>query len=128
MKVIIISLLFTLTLGVSEVSNAQISENALKGYVTGLKSENSGLVESSLMEMAKIKVKFPALKSTEFETELKSRIVSEKDIMVRYKLVLTMYILENPSILKSDEIGNMNEPNQFFYLAGSKVNGLLAGL
>ena len=96
-------------------------------YLAGLRSENEGLSESSMLQTAKIKMLYPTVNFDEMKKVTDSLIVSGKNPSVRYKAYLTSNVYDNPEWFAKRDRSNLEDDEQFFASIAAQLQERILG-
>ena len=99
-----------------------------KNILTGLRSENSGLIESSLVLIAKIKLSFPETNVSDVQTVVDSIAIAGSSATLRYKAYLTLNICADPEWFSAETILPITTVDEFFLSASQRLQNKLLGL
>ena len=100
-------------------------EMGKKNYLMGVRSGNQGLVESAMMQVAKIKIAYPAFDITEIKSVLDSLSINAKIPSVRYRAYLASNVCDNPTWFAKEN--SDADVNDFFVSVESQLQGRILG-
>ncbi len=89
-------------------------DGAVPNYLNGLKSDNDGLVSSSIFHCVKLKLFYPDQEVGNIVRQLQRLSRLSENEPVRYKAWLAVQFLQNPIWLAGVEKKNYKDENQFF--------------
>ncbi len=95
---------------------------AIKNYLHGLKSDNLGVRNSVLHQLAVIKARFPNADYTEVEKEIEKLSKKDNDLIIRLNANLICCCLKNKEILDKVDIKTV-DPNEFFAELYTQITG-----
>jgi len=102
-------------------------EYAKKNYLMGLRSDNTGLVESCIKMVAKTKLLMPKTDTEELQEQLDELSVKHPSAKVRYKAYIVSNICANPEWFAQElNVANADE-EQFFINAAQRLQQKLLG-
>ena len=102
-------------------------EYAKKNYAVGLQSDNTGLVESCIKMVAKIKLRVPSADLTGLQEQLDELSITHPSETVRYKAYIASSICSNPEwFVLEKNVVNADE-EQFFINAAQRLQQKLFG-
>ena len=102
-------------------------EYAKKNYAVGLQSDNTGLVESTIKMIAKMKLQAPSADVTQLQKRLNEISVNHPSATVRYKAYISSSICADPEwFAKEKSVVNADE-EQFFINADQRLQQKLFG-
>ena len=96
-------------------------------YLTGLRSENVGLKESSMMQTAKIKMLYPDASFEDIKNVDDSLTVNGNTPSIRYKAYLASNVLENPTWFAKKDHQSFEDPDHFFASVASQLQERILG-
>lgn len=118
-KLLLILLLLSVQLlskeGGDSISFQQQLKPAVERYAENLQHENAGVASSTMVLLAKIRVKFPDTDLREVETRLRQRAISEGPAGLRLKAFLMLNFLQNPDEFPEIKDSLTNDPELFFH-------------
>ena len=79
-------------------------ESASRNYAAGLRSENQGVVESTIQRIAKMKLQVPDANTDELREELNHVSVRHQSPVVRFKAYIAACICNDPEWFAQDRI------------------------
>ena len=96
-------------------SNAPVlSVTAGKMYTTALKSENDGLRNSAIFELAKIRSKYHYIDLTGYEKALKKMSSSDSKEFIRLNAQLTLTYLQDKTLSERVKVQDGEDPLAFY--------------
>lgn len=107
--------------------NVQI-ETGIGNYLMGLRSNNGGIVESSIMGIVKLKILYPHIAFREIEGVLDSLVTNGKTPAVRYKAYLASNVCENPLWFADQRELQHLRTDEFFVPIAKKLQERMLGL
>jgi hypothetical protein len=99
-----------------------------KNILMGLRSDNEGLIESSLILIARIKLDFPETNIAEVQTVIDSIAFAGSSNTLRYKAYLTSTICTNPLWFSPENRSQATEQGGFFLSASQQLQDKLFGV
>lgn len=99
-----------------------------RNILLGLRSENVGLIEASLLLMAKIKLDFPETNTSDVQPVLDSLALMGSSSVLRYKSYLTSNICTNPEWFSMENMLRTTETEGFFLSASQQLQNTLLGM
>lgn len=99
-----------------------------KNILAGLRSENSGLIESSLVLIAKIKLAYPETNVADVQAVVDSIVIAGSSSTLRYKAYLTSNICADPEWFSAETILPITTVDEFFLSASQRLQNKLLGL
>lgn len=96
-------------------------------YREGLRSDNEGLVESTIFNALALRLANPALNIDVLHQELGNLQRNANSESIRYKSMLALYALENESLLQDVNPGDYNSPNAYFSVLANTMNTKFLG-
>lgn len=103
-------------------------ERTKKNIATGMRSKNDGLMESSFMLAAKMKMRYPGEPIAELKSLLDSISVVDGSETIRYKASLSSYICSDPEWFAMDSAVASADAEHFFPLAARRLQQKMFGL
>jgi hypothetical protein len=103
------------------------SKIAKSNYLMGLRSDNAGLKESSLMQTAVIKTLYPDVNFEDVKNVADSLAVNGKTASIRYKAYLASNVLENPAWFAKRGYQASDDPDKFFSTVASQLQERILG-
>lgn len=110
-----------------DARNVQI-ETGIGNYLMGLRSDNGGIVESSIMGIVKLKVLYPYIAFREIESVLDSLSKDGKTPTIRYKAYLASSVCENPLWFADQKELQHLHTDEFFVPIAKKLQERMLGL
>lgn len=115
MKKTLFLLMFALAmLPATSVSQSIDLTTARQNYLVGLRSDNTGLVESSIYHVLHLVNAYPSQPTAEIRQQLVALSSSAKNDRVRYKAGVALLLLSHPDILKQMGYSRDITAEQFF--------------
>ncbi len=99
-----------------------------KNILLGLRSNNVGVIEASLLLMAKIKLDFPESNTSDVQPVLDSLALLGSSSALRYKAYLISNICDNPQWFSKEDMLWSSETNGFFLSASRHLQNKLLGI
>jgi hypothetical protein len=122
MKKTLFLLMFTLAmLPATSVSQSIDLTSARQNYLVGLRSDNTGLVESSIYYVLHLVNAYPSQPTTEIRKQLIVLSTSAKNDRVRYKAGVALLLLSQPDIMKQMGYSRDITAEQFFVEAMERM-------
>ena len=119
------------TSGMIAQSQASSYESKIKkgknNYLMGLRSDNHGLVESAMMQVAKVKIIFPATRFEDVKNVIDSLAVYGDTPSVRYKAYLTSAVYANPTLFAKDAYSGYQDNDEFFAAVAAQMQERVLG-
>jgi hypothetical protein len=103
------------------------TEMAKSNYLMGLRSDNAGLKESSMMQTAKVKMLYPDLNFEDVKHVTDSIAVNGKTPAIRYEAYLASNVLENPVWFAKGNHQTIEDPDTFFISVASQLQERILG-
>lgn len=103
-------------------------ERAKKNIAAGIRSHNDGLVESSCMLVAKLKMRYPHEPVSELKSLLDSISIADSSEGIRFKASLSSYICSDPKWFAADSSIAAADAEQFFPRAAQRLQQKMFGL
>ena len=100
----------------------------VKNYEMALKSDNTGLLESGIILIAKMKIRIPNLEIENLQEQLAELTLHHPSATVRYKAHIASAICENPQWFAQSGTTPAGDDEQFFILAEHRLQEKLFGL
>ena len=95
-------------------STAKKIEAAGKNYVVGMRSGNQGLTESSMMQIAKIKIRYPRADFADAKRIIDSLAVNSTSPSTRYKAYLASNVCDDPKWFAKKDHAAYADNDEFF--------------
>ena len=121
MKTLTIVLTAVISLALFAQSEKTI-ESAPANYLKALKSDNDGMVESTIFHSLKYKMYYPERNTAQLETEIENLIENGKTESIRYKAFLADQFMHNSKLLNKIEKRNYKDEIEFFKMLGEELN------
>ncbi len=109
------------------VSEARIT-TITKNILMGLRSGNKGVIEASLILIAKIKMNFPQTNITKIKNVIDSIAFSSSNDTLRYKAYLTSNICADPEWFSTESTLQQVSEDVFFISASQRLQNKLFGI
>ena len=103
------------------------TEIAKANYLMGMRSDNAGLKESSMMQTAKVKMLYPDVNFQEIKNVTDSIAVNGKTPAIRYEAYLASNVLENPVWFAKCSHQTIEDPDTFFISVASQLQERILG-
>ena len=130
----VIAVIIAANLGYSQVPQKKFAtkeqkvELAKKNLMIGLHSENTGLVESCVKMVAKVKLFAPSADVAELQEVLDELSVTHPSATVRYKAYIASNICSDPEWFAKENSVVTADEDQFFIKAARRLQQKLFGL
>ncbi len=124
MTVVFTSAMMAQTYSSSNISKA---ERGKKNYMMGLRSSNQGLVESAMMQVAKIKMIAPTARFEDVKNVIDSLSVYGDTPSVRYKAYLAANVCDNPTWFAKEGYNPEEDVDEFFGLVAVQLQERILG-
>ena len=108
-------------------SNSSKMESGKKNYMMGLRSSNQGLVESAMMQVAKIKMIVPAARFEDVKNVIDSLSIYGDTPSVRYKAYLASNVCENPAWFAGKAYSGYQYNEEFFAAVAAQLQERILG-
>ncbi len=108
-------------------SNSSKAERGKTNYMMGLRSSNQGLVESSMMQVAKIKMITPAARFEDVKNVIDSLSIYGDTPSVRYKAYLASNVCENPTWFAKKAYSGYQDNDEFFAAVAAQLQERILG-
>ncbi|HQU74445.1 MAG: hypothetical protein KDI06_10715 [Calditrichaeota bacterium] len=118
-RIALLSILFALTAFAQAQPADGFFKKVQKQYSKSLAFENQGVVESAIVQLIVMKLRYPDLKMTKIEDDLRHLVLQGETSDLRYKAFVALYVLQNPRSINFD-IKNL-EDNEVAYLTVKTV-------
>jgi hypothetical protein len=102
-------------------------DNAKKNYLMGIRSTNQGLVESAMMQVAKIKIAYRASDFAEVKNVIDSLSVNATNPSIRYKAYLASNVCDNPTWFPHKDYAGHQDVNEFFESVAEQLQARVIG-
>ena len=112
--VAIVMMVAMVSMAAASQSTTKNIEAAGKNYVIGMRSGNQGLAESSLMQIAKIKMRYPRADFADAKHVIDSLAVNSTSPSVRYKAYLTSNVCDDPKWFAMKDHAAYADNDEFF--------------
>ena len=103
-------------------------ERAKKNYMVALQSGKTGLVESAIKMVAKMKLRVPSADVTELQEVLDEISVTHPSATIRYKAYIASAVCNDPLWYASEDTLMATDEEQFFIAASHRLQQKLFGL
>jgi hypothetical protein len=103
----------------------RIFDQGMKNLLAGLRSENRGLTESAMMQVAKIKILYPGANVAETKNVIDSLSIHATIPSVRYKAYLASNVCDNPTWFAKRS--NIEYENEFFESVAAQLQERILG-
>lgn len=119
--------IFLLTIIISIFSTTTFAEeldlkNVIKAYNANLDSPSSGVIESSLMYIAKMKFEYPEANYKSTISKINSILSKNPELTLHYKLYLTKLLLSKPEAsIANSVLPDTVIPSEFFINISNKM-------
>lgn len=110
-----------------KLSDKQIAR-ALTNVLVGLHSHNDGLIESAIVVLAKIKMKYPEVVITQIQAVVDSISITHPSGILRYKAHLSSSICNDPVWFVQESSIVTEDHEKFFMLAAQRLQQKIYGL
>jgi hypothetical protein len=110
-----------------DCSKIQKVEKAKKNFLMALSSENDGLVEAALSQVAYLALKLPECRPEEIRAAVGSLSVVGRTPAIRYKAYLALLVFENPEMFSAQRGGLYASDTEFFLDISRQVQKTLVG-
>lgn len=92
-------------------------------YSSSLDHELNSVVESAMMCICKLKLKYPESDFSELISKTKDLAINGKSACIRYKALMTTILLENPDLVNADyDVVCGYDDYQFYNLVSANIN------
>ncbi len=108
-------------------SNSSKMENGKKNYIMGLRSSNQGLVESAMMQVAKIKMLHPDANIEEIKDVIDNLSIKGNAPSVRYKAYLASNVCDNPTWFAKKGYNSDEDVDEFFVSVAAQLQARVLG-
>ena len=131
--IVIVTMVFAVSLFTQDslkkcpISEARIA-SVNKNILMGLRSGNKGVIEASLILIAKIKMFFPLTNIAEIRTVIDSLAITSSSDTLRYKAYLTSNICTDPEWFSTEKSMNTLELDQFYKTAAQRLQNKMLGM
>ena len=102
-------------------------EYAKKNYTVALQSDNTGLVESTIKMIAKMKLRSPSADVEQLQEQLNEISVTHPSATVRYKAYIASSICSDPEWFTQETSVVSADEKQFFINAAQRLQQKLFG-
>lgn len=120
MKTFIATLLVIFSITVAAQTPESLTRG-VKSYTKSLKSDNIGIVESSVFHIAKLKLLFPEEETGAALSELEKLSESAASESIRFKAYLATQVLEFPENFSTLEKKNYKDAEAFFLMISTEL-------
>jgi len=101
---------------------------AKKNVLMGLRSGNNGLIEASLILIARIKMNFPETNIAEVKPVIDSIAFTKSSGALQYEAYLTTNICSDPEWFSADTTVRHSKPEVFFLSVSQRLQSKLLGM
>jgi hypothetical protein len=102
-------------------------ESATRNYAAGLQSENTGIVESSIQRIAKMKLQVPSTNTDDLQKQLNRLSLTHQSAIVRYKAYLASSICADPEWFNREKSLVDADEQLFFIYAAERLQRKVFG-
>ncbi len=120
MKTFIATLLVIFSITVAAQTPESLTRG-VKSYTKSLKSDNIGIVESSVFHIAKLKLLFPEEETADALAELEKLAEAAPSETIRFKAYLATQVLEFPENFSTLEKKNYKDAEAFFLMISTEL-------
>jgi hypothetical protein len=121
MKTLTIVLTALISLAIYAQSEKTI-ESAPANYLQALKSDNDGMVESTIFHSLKYKMYYPERNTAQLENQIENLVENGKTEAIRYKAFLANQFMQNSKLLNKIGKQNYKDEAEFFKMLGEELN------
>jgi hypothetical protein len=107
--------------------NSSKMESGKKNYMMGLRSSNHGLVESAMMQVARIKMIAPTARFEDVKNVIDSLSIYGDTPSVRYKAYLASNVCENPTWFAEKAYSGYRYNEEFFAAVAVQLQERILG-
>jgi len=100
---------------------------ARKNYIACLASDNEGVVQSALAQVAMIKLILPGGKFEDLQAAVNSLAVCGKSPETRYEAYLTGLVFDSPGMFRQEAKTTYQDADQLFVALSGRVQSTLIG-
>ncbi len=132
-KLSIVAMMFALSMNAQDSSKKYATNEARvafakKNILMGLRSGNHGVIEASLILIAKIKMEFSETSVIEVRPVIDSIALACHSGVLRYKAYLTANICADPEWFSTENTLRQTETEVFFISASQRLQNKLLGM
>ncbi len=102
------------------------ANQAARGYISSLKSENEGVMESALAHVAMLRLAAPATESNALRVKVREIARKSSSNELRYKAYLVAKVIEYPEIFRGIELQEHGSADALFAAIANRLNGFYA--
>ncbi len=98
---------------------------AVQNYMMGLKSDNDGLVESSLYYAVRLRIAYPEKDLEALETTIDGLVTGGKTPSIRYLAYLASTLYASPSLVNREDLEQTSDITSFFASVSEQLQSRL---
>jgi hypothetical protein len=102
-------------------------EYAKKNLLIGIRSTNQGLVESAMMQVAKVKIAYRASDFAEVKDVIDSLSVNANNPSIRYRAYLASNVCDNPTWFAKEDYAREQNVNKFYESVAEELQARVIG-
>jgi hypothetical protein len=112
---------------VPDCSKIKNIKDARENYALALMSDNNGVIESALAQIAFISLCMPDFCTEEMQSRVSSLAVVGRTTVIRYKAYLTGLAIESPSLFVQETAAKYENGEAFFSAISKRLQQTLLG-
>ena len=100
-------------------------DQAVQNYIMGLKSDNDGLVESSLYYATRLRIAYPGEDLNALETTIDGLVTRGRTPSIRYMAYLASTLYASPSLVNREDLERTPNITSFFASVSEQLQSRL---
>ena len=101
-KLLILAFFVALTFPAFSQPEKALFNQVQKKYSQSLHFHNQGVVESAIVQLIVLKLRFPEQEMAHIREDLRYLILKGPTSQIRYKAFVALFVIENPGVIKMD--------------------------
>lgn len=98
---------------------------ALKAFESCLTTENAGVQESAMAQLAMLKLRLPAVEADRITHRLEALSTEARAADVRYKAYITSQVYRSPELFANERNGKYNDGEELFNALATRLQSSL---